>query len=97
MDDYQTASGETYKNTGYDEKEDLSLNVGYRFNQENRLGVIYTNFSVDEAGSPYYLSQNDQYSYLDKSNYSLDAIYTGGTVEIVFLEAALFCTGNRQG
>jgi vitamin B12 transporter len=81
MDDYQTASGETYKNTGYDEKEDLSLNVGYRFNQENRLGVIYTNFSVDEAGSPYYLSQNDQYSYLDKSNYSLDAIYTGGTVE----------------
>jgi vitamin B12 transporter len=43
--------------------------------------VIYTTFSVDEAGSPYYLSQNDLYSTLDKSNYSLDAIYTGGTVE----------------
>jgi len=81
MEDYQTANGETYRNSGYDEKENLSLNVGYSFNSNHRLGLIYTNFSVDEAGSPYYLSQNDQDSYLDKSNYSLDAIYTGGTVD----------------
>ncbi|MCB2148447.1 MAG: TonB-dependent receptor [Deltaproteobacteria bacterium] len=81
MEDYQTANGETYRNSGYDEKENLSLNVGYSFNTNHRLGLIYTNFSVDEAGSPYYLSQNDLDSYLDKSNYSLDAIYTGGTVD----------------
>lgn len=81
MEDYQTANGETYQNTGFKEKQDLSLNVGYNFNPKNRLGVIYTSFSVDEAGSPYYLSQNDLYSYVDKSNYSLDAIYTGGTAE----------------
>lgn len=77
IEDYDTAGGEKYNNTGYDEKENLSLNAGYNFNSFHRLGVIYTNFSVDEAGSPYYLSQNDLTSYLDKSNYSIDAVYTG--------------------
>ncbi|MGA6927395.1 MAG: TonB-dependent receptor, partial [Desulfosarcina sp.] len=84
VEDYQTANGQTYKNTGYDEKKDLSLNVGYSLNSNHRLGLIYTSFSVDEAGAPYYLSQNDLDSYLDKSNYSLDAIYTGGAVDDVF-------------
>lgn len=84
QEDYQTANSETYQNTGYDEKENLSFNIGYSFNPYNRLGVIYTNFSVDEAGSPYYLSQNDLSSYTDKSNYSVDAIYTGGTTSDQF-------------
>lgn len=79
MEDYQTATGETYGNTGYDEKKNLSVNVGYNFNPSHRLGLIYTNFAVDEAGSPSYLSQNDLDSYVDKSNYSSDAIYTGKT------------------
>ena len=79
MGDYETARGETYTNTGYDEKEDLSLNVGYNFNSRQRLGLIYTNFSVDESGSPYYFSQIDPDSYLDKSNHTVDTIYTGGT------------------
>ena len=81
MDDYQTADGATYENTGYDEKKNISINAGYNFNPNHRLGMIYTSFSVDETGSPYYLSQNDLDSYLDKSNYSLDAIYTGDTVD----------------
>jgi len=81
MEDYQTADGETYKNTGFDEEESISLNVGYRFNPNHRLGMIYTNFTVDEAGSPSYLSQNDLDSYLDKSNYTVDAIYDGETAK----------------
>ena len=81
MEDYQTADGETYGNTGFDEEESISVNVGYSLNPNHRLGVIYTNFSVDEAGSPSYLSQNDLDSYLDKSNYSVDAIYDGETAE----------------
>jgi vitamin B12 transporter len=84
MEDYQTAEGETYRNTGYDAKTDFSANVGYNFNHNNRLGLIYTNFYVDEAGSPFYLSQNDLLSYTDKSNYSVDAIYDGGTSEGLF-------------
>ncbi|WP_419655724.1 TonB-dependent receptor [Desulfosarcina variabilis str. Montpellier] len=81
MEDYQTADGETYKNTGFDEEESISVNVGYRFNPNHRLGMIYTNFTVDETGSPSYLSQNDLDSYLDKSNYTVDAIYDGETAK----------------
>lgn len=77
QEEYQTADGTAYANTGYDEREDLSLNVGYRFHPNHRLGVIYTNFAVDEDGSPSYLSQNDLTSYTDKSLYSVDAVYQG--------------------
>ena len=77
--DYQTASGATYGNTGYAEKENLSLNLGYAFHPNHRLGLIYTNFAVDEDGSPSYLSQNDLTSYTDKSLYSVDATYQGHT------------------
>jgi vitamin B12 transporter len=69
----------TYQNTGYEEKEDLSANVGYNFNENHRLGFIYTTFAVDKAGSPSYLSQNDLTSYTDKPLHSADAIYTGQT------------------
>ena len=79
MDDYQTADGDTYQNTGFDEKENFSLNVGYNFSPNHRLGVIYTNLETDKAGAPSYLSQNDPLSYVDKSNYSVDTIYTGAT------------------
>lgn len=96
MDDYQTVDGDTYKNTGYDEKEDLSLNVGYRFNENNRLGLIYTNFSVDEAGSPYYLSQNDLVSYVDNANYATDFIYNGSTVDDVFSWKLRYFTGKDK-
>jgi vitamin B12 transporter len=96
MDDYQTAGGETYENTGYDEKKNLSINAGYNFNPDHRLGLIYTSFSVDKAGSPYYLSQNDLDSYLDKSNYSLDAIYTGGTVDGGFSWTLRYFSGKDK-
>jgi vitamin B12 transporter len=96
INDYQTADGDTYKNTGYDEKEDLSLNVGYRFNENNRLGLIYTNFSVDEAGSPYYLSQNDLVSYVDNANYATDFIYNGSTVDDVFSWKLRYFTGKDK-
>lgn len=95
-EDYQTAGGDTYSNTGYDEKEDLSVNVGYRFNPNHRVGVIYTNTSVDEAGSPSYLSQNDLYSYMDKSNYSVDAIYTGATETERFSWELRYFTGKDK-
>jgi vitamin B12 transporter len=95
-ENYQTAGGDPYSNTGYDEKEDLSVNVGYRFNPNHRVGVIYTNTSVDEAGSPSYLSQNDLFSYMDKSNYSVDAIYTGATETERFSWELRYFTGKDK-
>jgi vitamin B12 transporter len=95
-EDYQTAGGVTYQNTGYGEKKDLSANVGYNFNEDHRLGLIYTTFAVDEAGSPSYLSQNDLTSYTDKSLYSADAIYTGQTSNHFFSWNARFFGGKDK-
>ncbi len=58
-------------------KEDYSFNVGYEFLPGNRIGVIYTKFDTDRAGSPSYLSKNDLDDYSDKSLSSADFIYEG--------------------
>lgn len=79
MEDYDTAKGEKYKNTGYTKKEDYSFNLGYEFLPGNRIGIIYTKFDTDKAGSSSYFSQNDLDDYSDKSLSSADFIYEGTT------------------
>lgn len=83
-DDYDTADDERYYNTGYDDKENGSLNLGYEFLPGNRIGVIYTYFNVDHAGNPGYLSQNDFDDYKDSGNSSVDFTYDGKTGKGLF-------------
>jgi vitamin B12 transporter len=75
--DYDTGNGETYHNTGINYENGLSANLGYSFSENNRLGLIFTGFNVDEAGNPGFLSQNDLDNYSDKSNYSADLTFDG--------------------
>ncbi len=77
MDDYDTGEGKKYHNTGYNKKENYSLNLGYEFLPGNRIGFIYTKFDVDKSGAPGYFSQNDLDDYSDKSLDSADFIYEG--------------------
>ncbi len=79
MDDYDTANGEIYYNTGYNRKENCSLNLGYEFLPKNRIGVIYSYYDADHVGDSGYLSQNDLDDYKNSSNRSIDFIYDGGT------------------
>ena len=79
MDDYDTADGDRYRNTGYDRQENTSINIGYEFLQGNRIGAIYTNFDADNVGCPDYLSSNDLDDNKDTSNESIDLIYDGRT------------------
>lgn len=95
-DDYDTADDEEYNNTAYDEKENISLNLGYEFLPENRIGVIYTDFDANEIGAPYYLSSNDLDDYSDKSNESLDFIYDGQTRDGLFSWKARYFTGEDE-
>ncbi len=94
MDDYDTADGDEYANTGYDEKVNVSLNLGYEFLPKNRLGVIVNSFEVDEAGTPSYLSQNDLDDYADKSNESFDFMYDGATPDGLFSWKARYFVGE---
>ena len=77
MDDYDTADGEEYHNTGYNGKKNASLNLGVEFLKSHRLGLIYRNFYGDEVGSPGYLSANDLDDYTNEKNRSLDFSYDG--------------------
>lgn len=81
QDNYDTGKGITYQNTGVDSADNISLNLGWSFAPKNRIGLIYTGFDVDEAGSSGYLSQNDSDDYVDKSNNSIDAVYDGESNE----------------
>ncbi len=95
-DDYTTADGVVYGNTGTDSVKNLSLNLGYSFLPNNRIGVIFNGFDVDEAGSPNYLSQNDLDDYTDKSNYSVDLVLDGQTTDERFIWLARYFNGQDE-
>ena len=95
-DDYDTADGKRYHNTGYDKKEDCSLNLGFEFLPENRIGVIFNYFDGDHVGNPGYLSQNDLDDYKDTSNKSIDLIYDGRTTDGLFSWMARYFRGEDE-
>ena len=77
-DDYKTGSGRTYHNTDLDYKLGYSMNLGYNFNEENRLGALLMGTRNEKAGSSNELRQNDRTAYSDRNNYSADLVYDGG-------------------
>lgn len=96
MDDYDTADGKRFYNTGYDEKQNWSLNFGVEFLPENRVGVIYNYFEVDHQGAPNYLSRNDLDDYADKEHRSIDFIYNGKTTDGQFSWKARYFDGKDE-
>ena len=96
QDDYQTAAGDTYYNTGFKDQKNISLNVGGEFLPQNRIGVIYSYFDSPEVGSPSYLSQNDLDDYKEISLKSMDLIYTGATPDGPFSWMARYFDGKDK-
>ncbi len=76
-DDYTTAEGKRYYNTGIAKIEDYSINLGYEIFPSNRISMILTKFDADKVGNPSYLSQNDLDDYKNTSLDSADFIYEG--------------------
>lgn len=74
---YTTGGGHTYHNTDNDYKLGYSLNMGYSFNKENRIGATALGLRNEHAGSSNELRQNDHDSYADRNNYSMDFVYDG--------------------
>ena len=94
MDDYNTADGDRYPNTEY-ENESLSLNFGVEFLPGHRFGVIYSDYD-SKSGNPSYLSQVDLDDTADKSNSSFDIIYDGGTQNQRFSWMARYFNGEND-
>lgn len=95
-DDYTTANGNLYKNTGIDSRENGSLNLGYTFADTHRIGLIATTFDADESGSPEYLVQNDLDDYSDKSSSSVDFTYEGQTKDDRYLWSVRYFFGEDE-
>jgi len=79
QDDYNTAAGAKYPNTGFDSKETISFNTGWTFAPENRIGLTYTGNEGKGIGSPGRMTANDPDNYADHSIKSLDLLYDGQT------------------
>lgn len=79
IDDYDTGSGRTYTNTAITGEESGSVNIGYNFNKNNRLGVVYSHYDGNGIGSPGGIdsSYKDEDDYIDSDNRSTDIIYEG--------------------
>jgi len=79
QDDYTTAHGDRYRNTGFDQKRRASLNAGWTFVPGHRLGAIYNAYDADDIGNPDYFSQNDLDDHVDNRIQSYDLTYDGQT------------------
>ncbi len=81
MNDYKTADGDKYHNTGFDSKQSYSINLGYSFLENHRIGVMVNNTDIDKIGTPGYLSMNDPDDYRDSEYQAIDFSYSGGMAD----------------
>jgi len=97
MDDYTIGdNGVKYHNTGYDSKDNYSINIGYEFLPGNRIGVIHTGYNLDEAGEPDQLIANDLDNYNNQDNVSTDFIYDGKSSNGKFFWKARYFFGKNE-
>ena len=94
MDDYDTGSGDKFKNSGYDHIDHYSLNAGYTFHDSQRISLIFNRYYADEIGSPGYFSANDLDDYTNSSNHSIDLIYDGSAA--LYTWQVRYFTGNDR-
>ncbi len=95
-DDYNTANGDTYRNTKNNHQKNININIGYELFPGNRVGVIYQNFSADKVGNPGYFTKNDLDDYIDTGNRSIDFIYHGRTSQGFFSWMARYFSGKDK-
>ncbi len=96
MGDYKTGADEKYFNTGYDDDIRGSVNLGYEFYPGNRIGLTYTHFEIDRAGTPDQLVNNDRDDYKKTSNRSVDFNYTGKSTDDRFSWMARYFVGKDK-
>ena len=95
-DDYKTGGGDRFKNTGYDDIQNFSMNLGAEIYPGHRLGVIVHYYDADKIGGPGYLSKNDEDDYKDSSNKSIDFMYEGKTPKGMLSWMARYFDGNDE-
>ena len=90
MDDYDIGNAVKYGNTGFDQNENMNLNIGFEFLPENRIGFIYNQFDGEGISSASEFENNDLDDYKDISNESVDFMYEGKTADGFFSWSARY-------
>ena len=96
-DDYDTGSAKKFSNTGNDHKDHYSVNVGFTFMENHRLGLIYSRYDAAELGNPGYLTANDLDNYKNSSNDSFDFSYGGKTTDNSYKWFVRYFNGQDKG
>ncbi len=96
MGDYDTATDEIYHNSGYDQKRNGSMNLGYEFLPGNRISAIWTYFDANDVGNPGYLNQNDLDDHKNSGNKSIDLVYDGKTADGLFSWRIRYYDGKNE-
>ncbi|MEH0019518.1 MAG: TonB-dependent receptor [Desulfobacter sp.] len=98
IDDYDTASGETYTNTAITGEETASVNLGYNFTPNNRIGLVYNHYDGNGIGNPGGFSSAfaDADDYKDSDNRSADLIYEGSLADKSFSWMARYFNGKDK-
>lgn len=96
QDNYTTADGDTYLNTGYEEKYSISLNAGWSFLTNHRVAFCYNNYIGQGIGSPSYLSDNDEDDFVDNSIDNYEITYDGESTDHFLLWRLTYFTGHDQ-
>ncbi len=96
MDDYNTGDGQQYINTGFDQKDNINLNLGYEILPRHRIGLLYNRFDAEGVGTPGYFNDPDPDEYKDSSNESVDFIYDGATRDGLFAWQARYFLGQDK-
>ncbi|MFO7802385.1 MAG: TonB-dependent receptor [Desulfovermiculus sp.] len=95
-DDYDTGDGTEYENTGYDQKDRVSLNMGYELWPHNRVSVVYSGYNADDVGSPNMIEAIDPDTDIDMNNESIDFVYDGATQDTLWSWKARYFVGEDE-
>lgn len=94
--DYEDGRGDPYTNTDFNYNLAYSLNLGYTFMDEHRIGVSFLGVRADDAGSPgdtSWLTPDDR---MDRSNQSVDFSYEGGDADAGLSWMARYFFGKNK-
>ncbi len=77
QNDYETADDGDYDNTWIEDQLNCSINMGYEFLPNNRIGVIWNYYDVKTGDWSSWDYNTPNINYVKKDNTSFDIIYDG--------------------
>ncbi len=97
QNDYETADDGDYDNTYVEDQINCSINLGYEFLPNNRIGVIWNYYDVKTGNWNSWDYNTPNINYVKKDNNSFDIIYDGAVASKTYTwQARYFNTEDNN-